>query len=316
MTGSIRYRLSATAAPQRVGHSHGRAPLDLVGLTLLMEVTTGSSEVGIGLIDGPVDTDHPDLAAQTVTSIGPSHVDSCRQVNRAACAHGSYVAGILIARRGSEAPAIGPDCALLVRPIFLEPMTNLDDLRADPGELALALADCADAGVRVVNVSAALTRPSMQDDRALTEALDHAARRGVIVVVAAGNQGTLGSTAITRHPWVIPVVSYDEHGRPHSHSNLGRSIGRSGLGAPGVGISSLGAGRTPLTCSGTSAAAPFVTGAVALLCSEFPDASGPDIKSGLLAMRAEQRTTVVPPLMDAWGSYQFLQATRPERRSR
>jgi subtilisin family serine protease len=160
-------------------------------------------------------------------------------------------------------------------------------------------------------VSAALTQPSMKDDRALTDALDHAARRGVIVVVAAGNQGTLGSTAITRHPWVIPVVSYDEHGRPHSHSNMGRSIGRSGLGAPGVGISSLGAGGTPLTCSGTSAAAPFVTGAVALLCSEFPDASGPDIKSGLLAMRAQQRTTIVPPLMDAWGSYQFLQGTRP-----
>jgi subtilisin family serine protease len=295
----MRCRLSVTAAPQLVRHSHRRAPLDLVGLTLLMKVTNGSSEVAIGLIDGPVDTTHPDLAAQAVASIGPSHVDSCRHVSSAACAHGSYVAGILIARRGSEAPAICPDCTLLVRPIFLEPMTNLDDLRADPGELALALADCADAGVRVVNVSAALAQPSMKDDRALTDALDHAARRGVIVVVAAGNQGTLGSTAIT-----------------HSHSNVGRSIGRSGLGAPGVGISSLGAGRTPLTCSGTSAAAPFVTGAVALLCSEFPDASGHDIKSGLLAMRAEQRTTVVPPLMDAWGSYQFLQETRPGRRSR
>jgi subtilisin family serine protease len=156
----------------------------------------------------------------------------------------------------------------------------------------------------------------MKDERALTDALDHAARRDVIVVVAARNQGTRGSTAITRHPWVIPVVSYDEHGRPHSQSNLGRSIGRSGLGAPGVGITSLGAGGAPLTCNGTSAAAPFVTGAVALLCSEFPDASGHDIKSGLLAMRAEQRTTVVPPLMDAWGSYQFLRGSRPGRRSR
>jgi subtilisin family serine protease len=281
-----------------------------------MEVTTGSSEVGIGLIDGPVDTSHPDLAAQAVTNIGPNQVDSCRHMNSAACRHGSYVAGILAARRGSEAPAICPDCGLLVRPIFLEPMTNLDDLRADPAELALALADCADAGVRVVNVSAALAQPSMKDERALTDALDHAARRDVIVVVAAGNQGTLGSTAITRHPWVIPVVSYDEHGRPHSQSNLGRSIGRSGLGAPGVGITSLGAGGAPLTCNGTSAAAPFVTGAVALLCSEFPDASGHDIKSGLLAMRAEQRTTVVPPLMDAWGSYQFLRGSRPGRRSR
>ena len=83
MTESMRCRLSATAPPQFVRHSHRRAPLDLVGLTLLMEVTNGSSEVAIGLIDGPVDTDHPDLAAQAVRSIGPSHVDSCRHVNSA-----------------------------------------------------------------------------------------------------------------------------------------------------------------------------------------------------------------------------------------
>jgi hypothetical protein len=60
-------------------------------------------------------------------------------------------------------------------------------------------------------------------------------------VAAAGNQGTLGSTAITRHLWVIPVVAYDLQGRPMDQSNLGSSIGRRGLGAPGDRITSLGA---------------------------------------------------------------------------
>ena len=308
-------RLGATAASQVVRPSRLRARLDLVGLTPLMEVTKGRSEVAIGLIDGPVATNHPDLAPRAVQDIGPSRAVPCSHVNSVACAHGTYVAGILIGARGSEAPAICPDCVLLVRPIFLEATTGIDDPRAEPEVLAQALTDCTDAGVRVVNVSAALAGPSIKDERALTQALDHAARRGVIVVVAAGNQGTLGSTAITRHPWVIPVVSYDEQGRPQSHSNIGRSIGRSGLGAPGVGLTSLGADGRPLTSSRTSAAAPFATGAVALLCSEFRDAPGHEIKSALLEARTGRRTTVVPQLMDAWSAYQLLRTTRPRRGS-
>ena len=102
-----------------------------------------------------------------------------------------------------------------------------------PEELTQAILDCIEAGARVLNISAALAQPSIKGERTLEEALDQAARRGVIVIVAAGNQGTLGSTAITRHPWVIPVVGYDLQGRPMNHSNLGSSIGRRGLGAPG-----------------------------------------------------------------------------------
>lgn len=293
-----------------------QAGLDLVGLTPLMEVTSGTSDVAIGLIDGPVAANHPDLAAQAVTDIGPSRAAACNRGVSVACAHGTYVAGILVARRCSPAPAICPDCVLLVRPIFFGTTTGRDDPRAQPEDLAQALTDCTDAGARVVNVSAALARPVIKDERALTQVLERAARRDVIVVAAAGNQATLAATAITRHPWVIPVVSYDDHARPQDHSTIGRSIGRSGLGAPGVEITSLGTKGRPVTASGTSAAAPFVTGAVALLCAEFPDASGRELKSALLAARAGRPATVVPPLMNAWRAYHVLRATRPRRRSR
>ena len=92
----------------------------------------------------------------------------------------------------------------------------------------------------------------------------------MIVVAAAGNQGALGSSAITRHPWVIPVVACDDRGRPTNESNLGGSIGRRGLSALGAGVTSLAAEGEPLTLGGTSVAAPFVTGAIALLWSDFP----------------------------------------------
>jgi subtilisin family serine protease len=244
-----------------------------------MERTRGSPEVKIGLIDGPVVTQHPDLAGEHLREIRGNYGGACIQATSAACLHGTFVAGILSAKREAMAPAICPDCTLMVRPIFSETTAaNRDMPSAMPEELAQAILDCIDAGARVLNVSAALARPSIKNERALEEALDQAASCGVIVVVAAGNQGTLGSTAITSHPWVIPVAGYDLQGRPMNHSNLGNSIGRRGLGAPGDQITSLGAEGKPLTLGGTSAAAPFVTGAIALMWSEFPNASATVIK--------------------------------------
>jgi subtilisin family serine protease len=224
--------------------------------------------------------------------------------------HGTFVAGILSAKRGSLAPAICPDCTLLVRPIFAETTAANGEMpSATPEELAQAVLDCIDAGARVLNVSAALAKPSLQSERALQAALDQAAKRRVIVIVAAGNQGTLGSTAITRHPWVIPVVAFDLQGKPMGHSNLGNSIGRRGVGAPGDQITSLGAESKALTLAGTSAAAPFVTGTIALLWSEFPVATAAEIRFAATQAYAQRRTAVVPPLLNAWAAYELMMAT-------
>ncbi|HEY5706738.1 MAG TPA: S8 family serine peptidase [Terrimicrobiaceae bacterium] len=266
----------------------------------------------IGLIDGPVAA-HPELASQHIREIPGAVSGTCTQANSTACQHGTFVAGILSATRGSVAPAICPNCTLLVRPIFAEAKSG-EMPSATPEELAQAILDCIEASARVLNVSAAIAQPAIKSERALEEALGQAAKRGVIVIVAAGNHGTLGSTTITRHPCVIPVVAYNLQGKPMDHSNLGSSIGRRGLGAPGDGITSLGAEPKPLTLSGTSAAAPFVTGAVALLWSEFPNASAADIRLAVTQPYSGRRNTVVPPLLDAWMSYQSLLTTKARRR--
>ena len=74
-------------------------------------------------------------------------------------------------------------------------------------------------------------------------------------------------------------------------------------------ITSLGSNGQPVTSGGTSAAAPFVTGAIALLWSMFPDASTAEVKSAVT--RADlRRATVVPPLLDAWAAYQLMQNRR------
>jgi subtilisin family serine protease len=284
-------------------------PLDLVRLAPLMDRTSGRPEVTTGLIDGPVVMTHPDLPNQRIREIPGSVSGVCARASSTACLHGTFVAGILCAKRNSSAPAICPGCTLLVRPIFAETAeANGAMPSATPTELAQAILDCIDARARVLNVSAALANPSLKSELALQEALDQAAKRGVIVIVASGNQGTLGSTAITRHPWVIPVVAFDLQGKPMRHSNLGNSIGRRGLGAPGDQITSLGADGKALTLAGTSAAAPFVTGAIALLWSEFPTATAAEIRFAVTQAYAQRRTTVVPPLLDAWAAYQLMVA--------
>lgn len=290
------------------------SPLELVRLTALMERTSGSPEVKIGLIDGPVVTQHADLASEHLREIPGKSGGTCTQANSTACLHGTFIAAILSARRNSPAPGICPNCTLLLRPIFIETTFGREHMpSATPQELAAAVIECIDAGARVINLSLALARPSTRGEQALEDALDQAVRRGVIVVAAAGNQGTVGSSAIIRHPWVIPVVACDIRGRPMNESNLGSSIGRRGLSAPGDDITSLGSEGQSFTFSGTSVAVPFVTGAIALLWSEFASVSAAQIKLAIAQATTLRRATVVPPLLDAAAAYQLLLTSSARR---
>jgi len=134
-------------------------------------------------------------------------------------------------------------------------------------------------------------------------------------VAAAGNQGTVGSSAITRHAWVIPVAACDTEGNPLNESNLGRSIGRRGLSAPGANVTSLGTNGKPQTLGGTSAAAPFVTGAIGLLWSEFPAAPATQVKLAVTQAGMPRRGTIAPPVLDAWAAYQVMASANSGRRA-
>jgi len=282
-------------------------PLNTVQLSPLMQLSSGTPEIVIGLIDGPVTTNHPDLSTSSIREVDGRMRGACASASSLACGHGTFVAGILSARRESVAPAICPGCTLLVRPIFTE--TTNGDRRmpsASPEELATAILECLEAGAHVLNLSVGLDQPSTRGQRELEEALSLAARRGVIVVAAAGNQAAVGSSSITRHAWVIPVVACDARGRPTDQSNLGSSIGRQGLSAPGDAVLSLGTGSKPITAGGTSIATPFVTGAVALLRSLFPNAPAAQVKLAISQAGTRGRGSIVPPLLNAWAAYQVL----------
>ena len=283
-----------------------RSVLDAVNLTRLMERTIGRAEVVVGLIDGSVAAGHVDLATENIRFLSASSGGAPTHVSGTALTHGTFVAGILAARRGTAAPAICPGCTLAVRPIFLHPgIASADTPSARSHDLADAIMDCVEAGARILNLSLSLAMPSPNREPKLEQALDHAAARGTLVVAAAGNQGTVGSSAITRHPWVVPVVACDLVGRPLALTNLSNSIARRGLMAPGDAVTSLGTQGRTFTSGGTSAATPFVTGALALLLSVFPEVNGAQARS--IVTRADvRRAAIVPPMLDAWSAYQAM----------
>lgn len=282
-------------------------PLDVAGLTPLLIRFTGRRQATVALVDGPVDVGHRELATEHVVEIPGRLRGTCVRASDAACVHGTSIAGILTAKRDSTAPGICTGCTLLVRPIFTE--TGSEAVRlpiAAPEDLAEAITDVVEAGAHVINLSIALMRPTPRAERAVEAVLDYAVRRGVLIVAAAGNERSFGSSVITRHPGVIPVIACDLFGRPMSQSNLGPSIGRRGLAAPGHRIISLAAGGGSVLVSGTSAAAPFVTGTIALLWSEFPAATAAQVKHAVTRFHGPARKTVTPPLLDAWAAYRIM----------
>src|SRR6266508_3304249 len=92
----------------------------VVKLRELMQLTNGRPEIVIGLIDGPVAIGHPEFESQNIREIPGAIAGTCARAESAACMHGTFVAGMLSAKRGSSAPAICPGCTLMVRPIFAE----------------------------------------------------------------------------------------------------------------------------------------------------------------------------------------------------
>ena len=284
-------------------------PLDIVGLTPLLARTRGRPEIIVGVIDGPAALDHPDLAGQRIHQIAGTPPAACVNRDSAACAHGTFVAGMLAGKRGSVAPAICPDCSFLLRPIFseTEPRNGIIPTTT-PDALAAAIVDCVEARARILNLSLNLTGFASTGEGHLNDALSFAASRGVIPVVAAANYGALGSPTLTGHSWAIPVMACDYLGRPLQGSILSAQVGRRGVSAPGKEITSLGANGHSLTISGTSAATAFVTGAIALLWSELPAVKAADMRFAVTNYSPRRRAGLVAPILNAWSSYRVLTA--------
>ena len=126
-------------------------------------------------------------------------------------------------------------------------------------------------GAKVINASWGGTGT----DSTIETAIQYANANGVIIVAAAGNNGADDDTTFfspasysAQYPNLISVAAIGSNGALASFSDYG--VGTVQLAAPGVNVYSTLSNGTYGTMSGTSMAAPMVTGAIALVEAAHP----------------------------------------------
>ena len=204
----------------------------------------------IGLIDGPVDPDHPALrgARLRVTS---SLVPGQRP---AGPDHGTAVAALIAGVDATGAlSGFAPGAEVFAVGAFAE---ERGGVAADVDRIAGALDWLLRAEVRLVNLSFAGPSNGVLDDL-----IRQAAARGAVLVAAAGNGGRTLAAAPAAHPDVIAVTAVDAGLRLYRSANRGAHIE---FAAPGVDLYVARPGGGGYA-SGTSYAAPIVTALAARL---------------------------------------------------
>jgi subtilisin family serine protease len=283
--------------------------LGLINIPALLAKSTGTDAIAVGVIDGPVSLNHEAFETSKIRTARGSDFAACKTSDSAACMHGTFVTGILTGKRGPNAPALCPGCEIILRPIFSEEShgQEFELPSSTPDELAEAIIDCIHTGANIINLSIGLSTTSVIRLPRLEEAYAYAAQKGVPIVVAAGNQGKMGFP-IPGNPWVIPVVACNSEGKPDPSSDISPTIAKNGLMAPGTNITSVSAGGGFKQLSGTSFAAPFVSGTMALLWSMFRNATPQEIVLSIRAVTTNRYAKIFPPLCDAEKSRIILEA--------
>ncbi|MBM4142575.1 MAG: hypothetical protein FJ225_03130 [Lentisphaerae bacterium] len=206
---------------------------------------------GAGALVAVLDTalrPHPALLEPNITR---ADIGATGAADGPAAWHGTAVASIIAGAEGGLT-GVAPAADLLGIPV-------LDgEGRGDAFTVAKGIVEAVNRGAAVIN----LCLGTEGDSFILEEAVRYAVERGVAVVASVGNEGADGARYPARYDGVVGVASVDALGRPAGFSNRGAGVD---LAAPGVAVPAAGGEGAVARISGTSASAPFVSGALALL---------------------------------------------------
>ncbi|WP_222918768.1 S8 family serine peptidase [Natrinema sp. SYSU A 869] len=250
-------------------HQHAPQQIDCESA---WETTRGSEDVVISVVDQGIQYDHPALEAVVDDRIGEDFIDNDGDPYPAHGAeHGTHVGGIAAGGTDDGTGHAGvSDCSLLsVRALNENGVGSLSDI-------ADAIQWSADAGADIINLS--LGVDGSYDT--LTSACEYAADRGVLLVGAAGNDGDNRVYSPAAEDTVVAVSAVESDDSIASFSNTGSAIE---LAAPGSRIISSVTGDDYLQMSGTSMAAPVVSGVAGLALSAYPDLSRTELREHLRA---------------------------------
>ncbi|MEW9032802.1 MAG: S8 family serine peptidase, partial [Planifilum fimeticola] len=133
-------------------------------------------------------------------------------------------------------------------------------------DVANGIIHAADSGADVISLSLGASVGATT----LRDAVDYAWNRGVVVVAAAGNNGTSLPSYPAYYSNAIAVAATDSNDNKAYFSNYGSWVD---VAAPGVNIYSTYTGSSYASLSGTSMATPHVAGLAGLLDAQGRSAS-------------------------------------------
>ncbi|MCS0636164.1 type VII secretion-associated serine protease mycosin [Streptomyces sp. LP05-1] len=255
--------------------------------------TTRGAGVTVAVLDTGVDLDHPDLAGNVLP--GKDLIGfGAERGDRAWARHGTAMAGIIAGHGhgpdgGDGVLGIAPEASVLPVRVILE---GADPARAKARTtrgraLAEGIRWAVDQGADVINLSLGDDSASAHPDAGEDAAVRYALAKGAVVVASAGNGGEKGDhiSYPAAYPGVIAVTAVDRYG---THAAFSTSRWYATVSAPGVDVVIADPDRKYYAGWGTSAAAAFVSGAVALVRAAHPDLTPAQIKK-LLADTARDR---------------------------
>ncbi|MCC6234510.1 MAG: S8 family serine peptidase [Verrucomicrobiales bacterium] len=284
-------------ALNNAGQTGGKAGADIHALEAWAR-STGSRDIVVAIVDTGVDVFHPDLepnlwvngaeiAGNGLDDDGNGYIDDVHGYDFVSDdgdpnddnVHGTHVAGILGAVGNDENGIAGVSWQVGIMALKAFDETGGGSLDDTLSAIAYAVA----ARARVINASWGTDTRS----RALDEAVADAVSRGIVFVAAAGNYGTDARFYPAAVPEAIAVGATDASDRSPTFSNHGAYVD---LVAPGDLIHSTlpNAAWGPL--SGTSMAAPHVSGLVALILSRQPSLAPAEVAAIVRSTADEVRT--------------------------
>jgi len=191
--------------------------------------------------------------------------------------HGTHVSGIIAAKRNNDQGISGLSDKIAIVPLRVtgrvDETSDKDKLRYRSASRRIAKAIYYAARRRVDVINLSLGWPSSMDTQFMRNAIREAARLNVLVVAAAGNNNSKANIFPCAYESVVCVGSVDIDGKVSRFSNYGGEVD---VLAPGDQIvSTIPVSFIPLKLnlqgydimSGTSQAAPYVSGVAALLKS-------------------------------------------------
>ena len=275
---------SSQWALQNTGQTGGTYDAD-IDAPEAWDINQGNASTTIAIVDTGVDYNHQDLSNNMLP--GYDFVDLTGMPELSSCAdddclledndpmdshgHGTHVSGIIAAESNNNIGIAGicPDCSIL--PVRAGWKTTSGGGALFHEDIDQAIRYAVDNGADIISMSIGGSGSSL-----IEQAVQYAKNNGVILIAAAGNNGSMYKSYPAGYDDVIAVSATDHNDQRAGFSNYGSWVD---VAAPGVAILSTLPNNTYAAWSGTSMATPYVSGLVGLLLANNPSLSTAEIRT-------------------------------------